>query len=48
MKNEREFNTINQAKEMMIDGKDWNKIREETNLRQKDLKRIEKEINKKF
>ncbi len=30
------------AKQMLIDGEDWNKIMDETNLRLKDLKRIEK------
>lgn len=36
------------AKEMLIDGEDWDKIREETKLRQKDLKRIQREITNKF
>ncbi|WP_291562661.1 MULTISPECIES: hypothetical protein [unclassified Clostridium] len=48
MKDERENGTKNQAKEMMIDGEDWGKIQKETKLRQKDLKRIQKEINEKF
>ncbi|WP_291580677.1 hypothetical protein [Clostridium sp. UBA6640] len=48
MKNEREYDTKNRAKEMMIDGEDWDKIRKETSLRQKDLKRIQKEINEKL
>lgn len=30
------------AKQMLIDGEDWNKIMDETHLRLKDLKRIEK------
>lgn len=48
MKNEREYDTKNRAKEMMIDGEDWDKIQKETKLRQKDLRRIQKEINEKF
>ena len=37
------------AKEMMIAGKSWDKIMEETRLRQKDLKRIQAaEISPKF
>lgn len=36
------------AKQMLIDGEDWDKIREETRLRQKDLKRIQQEITAKF
>lgn len=37
------------AKEMMIAGESWDKIMNETRLRQKDLKRIQMtEINPKF
>ncbi|WP_195892653.1 hypothetical protein [Desnuesiella massiliensis] len=36
------------AREMMIAGEDWNKIREETRLREKDLTRIQKEITQHF
>ena len=37
------------AKEMMIAGESWDKIMEETRLRQKDLKRIQAtEISPKF
>lgn len=37
------------AKEMMIAGESWDKIMEETRLRQKDLKRIQaSEISPKF
>ena len=37
------------AKEMMISGESWDKIMEETRLRQKDLKRIQaSEISPKF
>ena len=39
----------NRAKEMMIAGESWDKIMEETRLRQKDLKRIQaSEISPKF
>jgi DNA-directed RNA polymerase subunit H (RpoH/RPB5) len=31
------------AKKMLVDGESWNKIMEETKLRLKDLKRIQKE-----
>lgn len=48
MKNEREYDTKSLAKEMMIDGEDWDKIQKETKLRQKDLRRIQKEINEKL
>ncbi|KIE48239.1 hypothetical protein U732_3968 [Clostridium argentinense CDC 2741] len=48
MKNEREYDTKSRAKEMMIDGEDWDKIQKETKLRQKDLRRIQKEINEKL
>lgn len=48
MKNEREYNSKNRAKEMMIDGEEWDKIQKETKLREKDLKRIQKEVNEKF
>ncbi|WP_461615820.1 hypothetical protein [Clostridium sp. Marseille-QA1073] len=48
MKDEREYNSKNRAKEMMIDGEDWDQIQKETRLREKDLKRIQKEINEKF
>ncbi|WP_294385019.1 hypothetical protein [uncultured Clostridium sp.] len=37
------------AKKMIIDGEPWDKIMETTNLRLKDLKRIQRdEINPKF
>lgn len=37
------------AKEMMIAGESWDKIMEETRLRQKDLRRIQiQEIDPKF
>ncbi|EET84975.1 conserved hypothetical protein [Clostridium carboxidivorans P7] len=36
------------AKQMMIKGMDWDEIRLETRLRQKDLKRIQKDITKRF
>ncbi len=36
------------AKQMMIKGMDWDEIRLETRLRQKDLKRIQKDITNKF
>ncbi|GAA0123961.1 MAG: hypothetical protein KID00_10520 [Clostridium argentinense] len=48
MKDEKEYNFKNRAKEMMIDGEDWDKIRKETKLREKDLRRIQKEISEKF
>lgn len=37
-----------QAREMMIAGESFNSIMEKTNLRLKDLKRIQHEINKHF
>ena len=37
------------AKKMMVDGEDWDKIMQETRLRLKDLKRIQKnEIDSHF
>ncbi len=36
------------ARRMLIDGEDWDKIREETKLRQKDLKRIQQELTERF
>ncbi|AKA72007.1 hypothetical protein [Clostridium scatologenes] len=36
------------AKQMMTKGVDWDEIRLETRLRQKDLKRIQKDITKRF
>jgi hypothetical protein len=36
------------AKQMMIKGIDWSEIILETRLRQKDLKRIQKDITNKF
>lgn len=36
------------AKQMMIKGVDWDEIRFKTKLRQKDLKRIQKDITNKF
>lgn len=33
---------------MIIDGKDWDQIRQETGLREKDLKRIQQEITTHF
>lgn len=37
------------AKQMLIDGKDWNLIMQETGLRLKDLKRVQREeINPHF
>ena len=36
------------ARQMLIDGKDWDEIRKETGLREKNLKRIQKEITSHF
>ncbi|MBU5593243.1 hypothetical protein KQI89_15955 [Clostridium sp. MSJ-4] len=36
------------ARDMLIAGEDWDRIREVTNLRLKDLKRIQKEITEHF
>ncbi|WP_169735831.1 hypothetical protein [Clostridium lundense] len=36
------------AKQMLIDGKTLDEIRRETKLRQKDIRRIQKEITAKF
>lgn len=43
MEKEREAELHSKAKEMMISGEDWNKIMDETHLRLKDLKRIQRE-----
>ncbi|WP_017416964.1 hypothetical protein [Clostridium tunisiense] len=43
MEKEREAELHSKAKEMMIAGEDWNKIMDETHLRLKDLKRIQRE-----
>lgn len=43
MGKERESELHSKAKEMMIAGEDWNKIMDETHLRLKDLKRIQRE-----
>ncbi len=40
--------TKEKAKEMMIKGMSWDEIRLETRLREKDLKRIQKDITNKF
>ena len=39
MKDEKEYNFKNRAKEMMIDGEDWDKIRKETKLKRKRSKK---------
>lgn len=36
------------AREMLIDGETADKIKEETHLRQKDIKRVQNEITKHF
>lgn len=38
----------NKAREMLIAGEDWDKVREATNLRLKDVKRIQKDISEHF
>ncbi|MPM68210.1 hypothetical protein SDC9_115141 [bioreactor metagenome] len=43
MEKDRDNELHNKAKEMMIAGEDWNKIMDETHLRLKDLKRIQRE-----
>ncbi|GAA0116122.1 hypothetical protein [Clostridium senegalense] len=49
MNREQKNEKHNSAKKMIIDGKDWNDIMQETGLRLKDLKRIQKdEINPHF
>lgn len=46
---ENKDQAYSRAKEMMIAGESWDKIMEETRLREKDLKRIQsKEISPKF
>ena len=44
----RDKDSKSKAREMLIAGDDWNEIRRETKLRQKDLKRIQKEITSHF
>lgn len=36
------------ARQMILDGETYDKIREETRLREKDIKRIQKEITNHF
>ncbi|WP_411168486.1 hypothetical protein ACH36K_15375 [Clostridium sp. MB05] len=49
MNRETENQVYEKAKQMIIAGESWDKIMEETRLRQKDLKRIQmEEINPKF
>ncbi|VYT85429.1 Uncharacterised protein [Clostridium tertium] len=49
MNRESRNTAYSRAKEMMIAGESWDKIMEETRLRQKDLKRIQStEISPKF
>lgn len=49
MNRENKNQVYSRAKEMMIEGESWDKIMEETRLRQKDLKRIQaSEISPKF
>ncbi|GAA0084736.1 hypothetical protein UT300007_11750 [Clostridium sp. CTA-7] len=49
MSKETENQVYEKAKQMIIAGESWDKIMEETRLRQKDLKRIQmEEINPKF
>jgi hypothetical protein len=49
MNTENRNQAYSRAKEMLIAGESWDKIMEETRLRQKDLKRIQaSEINPKF
>lgn len=49
MDKENRNEAYSRAKEMMIAGESWDKIMEETRLRQKDLKRIQaSEISPKF
>jgi hypothetical protein len=49
MNKETENQVYEKAKQMIIAGESWDKIMEETRLRQKDLKRIQmEEINPKF
>lgn len=43
MEKEKNTEVYNKAKEMMIKGEDWDKIMEETRLRLKDLRRIQRE-----
>lgn len=43
MENDKNVKAHDIAKQMIIDGEDWNKIMDETNLRLKDLKRIQRE-----
>lgn len=49
MNRENKNEAYSRAKEMIIAGESWDKIMEETRLRQKDLKRIQAaEISPKF
>lgn len=49
MNRETKNTAYSRAKEMMIAGESWDKIMEETRLRQKDLKKIQStEISPKF
>ena len=49
MEKETKDQVYERAKQMIIAGESWDKIMEETRLRQKDLKRIQmEEINPKF
>jgi hypothetical protein len=49
MNKETKNQVYEKAKQMIIAGESWDKIMEETRLRQKDLKRIQmEEINPKF
>ncbi|GAB6169789.1 hypothetical protein JCM1393_22490 [Clostridium carnis] len=49
MNRETKNQIYEKAKQMIIEGESWDKIMEETRLRQKDLKRIQmEEINPKF
>lgn len=49
MSNKQDNSLHDKAKQMMIDGEDFDTIREKTHLRLKDLRRIQRdEINPKF
>ena len=45
---DNEDNLKKKAREMLLDGETGEKIREETHLREKEIKRIQKDITKHF
>lgn len=46
--NDKSEDSKKKAREMILDGETEDKIREETHLRQKDIRRVQEEITKHF